>query len=142
MRTRRTVHGLALTIVLVLLSSSCGDERGVGGDTDVREPSESSSPFAVSALPDGYESVLAGTGTDVQAWGSDGAGTHEPFTVLVQDDSTAPEDVVVVSITGFEGYQGGLAQASAGYLDSRRSSRSVGARHCSRRREATRGPIW
>lgn len=106
--------GLGLASVLVL-GGACGDgagstpAEGPGGSTE-------SSPFLVEAVPAGYQPVTAGTGTSKPDWGSDSTGTHEPFTVLAPEGSTSSADVVVVSLTGFEGYQGGLAQASAGYL--------------------------
>jgi hypothetical protein len=53
---------------------------------------------------------VAGTGTQRGAWGEDSTGTDEPYTVLARGT-----DVIVVSITGFEGYQGGIDQASNPY---------------------------
>lgn len=60
--------------------------------------------------------MMAGLGTAEPDWGDDGVGTHEPFTVLGPGDAERAEELVVVSLTGFEGYQGDLAQASRGYL--------------------------
>lgn len=87
--------------------------------------STTSSPFAVGAVPDGFRLVAAGTGTAIADWGSDSFGSHEPFTVLAPDGIATSPDVVVVSITGFEGYQGGLAQASHGYLSDLREDIEV-----------------
>ncbi len=66
-------------------------------------------------VPDGFHLVVAGKGTQYQNWGSDSLGTHEPFTVLSPDGKATGPEVVVVSATGFAGYEGELAQASAGY---------------------------
>lgn len=78
--------------------------------------SEVSSPFSVGSVPPGFEVLAAGTGTDRQVWGVDEEGTEEPFTVLAPASESASRDQVrVVSVTGFRGYQGGLDQAPAGY---------------------------
>lgn len=107
-----------------------------------QEPSDTptvdapSTPFTVGPAPEGYALVSAGEGTVAQEWGSDSFGTDEPFTVLAPEgaaDGTAddgstgdgssaavdpdvvdPDAVVLVSVTGFEGYQGGLDQAVGG----------------------------
>lgn len=55
-------------------------------------------------------------GTAAGDWGSDSSGTVEPYSVLSPDGRADHPDVVLVAITGFEGYEGGLAQASMGYL--------------------------
>lgn len=59
-------------------------------------------------------------------WGDDTYGTAEPFTVLAPDGSDARSpDAIVVSVTGFRGYEGGLAQASPGDSPAVRSDRFV-----------------
>lgn len=65
-------------------------------------------------MPDRYRPVAAGIGTQTPLWGQDSGGTDEPYTVLSPDGTITNPDVVVVSLTGFEGYQGQLSQASAG----------------------------
>lgn len=88
-----------------------------GVATAVEPRSGPSSPFRVAEVPLGYELVVAGRGTAVPDWGVDEFGTHEPFTVLGRGGSTEMKDLVVVSTTGFEGYQGGLGQTSRRYLE-------------------------
>jgi hypothetical protein len=108
----------ALALVAALLAAACGGDDGGataagegGGGRDAAGPS----PFTVD-VPDGYRPVMAGRGETPPDWGSDSFGTHEPFTVLAPPgEGPDSPDVVLVSVTGFEGYQGGLSQASAGY---------------------------
>ena len=94
-----------------------GGERIAASWGGSDERSEASSPFAVGWVPDGFEPVVAGAGEGRLDWGEDCCGTHEPMTVLAPtgEDLTA-DNAVVVSVTGFGGYQGGLAQAAKGYL--------------------------
>ncbi len=106
-------RAVALVFLLVAASAGCGGDDADPGTE--RTGSTTSSPFTVGAPPPGFELVTAGTGTQTQAWGDDSFGNDDPFTVLAPEggDATSP-DIVVVSITGFEGYQGGLGQASRG----------------------------
>lgn len=97
---------------LVVAGCSGGAAPSGGGETG----SSTSSPFSVGAVPAGYELVVAGMGTGVGDWGEDSTGTVEPYTVLSPDGRATGEEVVRVALTGYEGYQGGLAQASLGYL--------------------------
>ncbi|HEY8546787.1 MAG TPA: hypothetical protein VIL36_17120 [Acidimicrobiales bacterium] len=132
METRRQgVRAVAVVAALALaLAPACGDGDG-DGDGDERsgeagsggvgggEPvgtSTASSPFTVTRPPAGYRLVQAGRGTVPQTWSSDSFGDDEPVTVLARPgaDPAGPE-VVRVSLTGFEGFEGGLAQASRGY---------------------------
>ncbi|HLM29904.1 MAG TPA: hypothetical protein VK360_08280 [Acidimicrobiales bacterium] len=78
--------------------------------------SAESSPFSLAREPEGYRLVQAGPGGLSQTWSSDSSGDDEPVTVLAPPgaDPDGPE-VVRVSLTGFEGFQGGLDQAAAGY---------------------------
>lgn len=89
---------------------------------------KSSTPFRVAAIPAGFELVAAGTGTQGQEWGVDESGTDEPFTVLSPDADPKSDRRVVVSVTGFRGYQGGLGQASQGYFDNSEQFRLRGDR--------------
>jgi len=89
---------------------SCGNQPRTLRDPVAHGDSH---PFSVSDVPAGYELVTAGRGTAKQDWGDDFLGTDEPFTALEDDKGSA----MVVSVTGFEGYQGGLSQASLGYQD-------------------------
>ncbi|MEJ7584530.1 MAG: hypothetical protein WKF43_10705 [Acidimicrobiales bacterium] len=73
-------------------------------------------------MPAGYELVTAGRGTELQEWGEDCCGTAEPFTVLAPPgEGTESAEAIVVSVTGFAGYEGGLDQASSGYSVEERS---------------------
>lgn len=96
-----------LLLVLVAVAAACGSD----GQAPEPEPSSAEAArFTVDAVPDGYELAIAGDGGFSPEWGEDSTGTHEPFVALRDDDG-----MVVVSVTGFEGYQGGLEQASLGY---------------------------
>lgn len=108
---------LLVLAAVVSLVASCGADDGPAVTTGGEPRRGASSPFRVPEVPDGYRLVVAGQGTAVPDWGDDEIGTNEPFTVLGRGGSTDVDDLVVVSTTGFEGYQGGLAQASRGYLD-------------------------
>jgi hypothetical protein len=99
-------------LLVALLAAACGSG---GDDFRTGERTAAASPFTFdpAAVPRGYELVVAGRGNKVQDWGSDTAGTDEPFTVLAPPGEDASSDrAVVVSVTGFEGYEGGLDQAS------------------------------
>lgn len=117
--------------VIATLALACGGDGDGGGDgggvsggaggrgVDGGEPvgtTTASSPFTVAHEPPGHRLVQAGRGTLTQTWSSDSFGDDEPVTVLAPPGAgpDGPE-VVQVSSTGFEGFQGGLAQASAGY---------------------------
>jgi hypothetical protein len=111
--------------VVVLGAVACGSDGDGGGVSSGDDPgnladverSRESSPFAVGREPDGYRLVQAGIGTYAQTWPSDGFG-DEPVTVLAPPGESADSrDAVRISVTGFEGHQGGLAQASYGYPD-------------------------
>jgi hypothetical protein len=114
-------------LVLALVAAACGSGDGgrAGGDAaydEVPAPTvgttTASSPFVVEDPPDGYTLVLAGRGDYPQTWSSDSFGDDEPVTVLAPpgEDADSPE-AVTVSLTGYAGFEGGLDQASAGYLD-------------------------
>ncbi|MGH9209122.1 MAG: hypothetical protein ACRD2C_00400 [Acidimicrobiales bacterium] len=110
--------------VLLLGTVACGSDDGDAleasgrGTDDPAGTTTESSPFTVAHEPEGFRLVQAGLGTISQTWSSDSFGDDEPITLLAPPgaDPDGP-DVVRVSLTGFEGFQGGLDQASAGYLD-------------------------
>lgn len=121
---------LGLASLAVAVAGACGEGPGKAGDPDASrtELIEASSPFQAGHIPSGYRLVVAGVGTAEPEWSSDSFGTTEPFTVLSPDGTATSSEVVVVSITGFEGYQGGLAQASAGYLAEERQELELDGR--------------
>ena len=96
-------------LAFALVGCGPGTDTPTAGSTD-GTGSRESSPFTAGPPPAGYEPVVAGTGTQGGEWGEDSTGTDEPYTVLARGS-----DVVIVSITGFEGYQGGIDQASKPY---------------------------
>jgi hypothetical protein len=118
---------LAVVLAVALAGAACGS--GDDGDGAVTGASAGdapgsavgttaeSSPFVVEDPPDGYQLVLAGQGDWPQTWSSDSFGDDEPVTVLAPpgEGADSPESVTV-SLTGYAGFQGGLDQASAGYL--------------------------
>lgn len=112
---RCAVRGGRALLAVLLCAAACGDGADSG---DATAPvSDRSSPFTAGPPPEGYRPIIAGRGTAVQSWGDDEGGTHEPFTVLAPPGQGADSPAaVVVSVTGFEGYQGSLSQASVGYL--------------------------
>lgn len=99
-----------LLLLVLLIACACGDPAATPADDGPK--AAGARPFVVDAAPAGYRLVTAGEGTVEQDWGSDSFGTHEPFTLLTRDD-----DVIVVSSTGYEGYQGGLEGATGGGED-------------------------
>lgn len=103
----------ALLAASALRSSGGADEQALSAADGTT--STASSPFAVGWVPPGFEPFVAGMGTAVPLWGDDSSGTDEPFTVLAPPDRDDPAALVVVSVTGYAGYQGGFAQASAGF---------------------------
>jgi hypothetical protein len=107
--------GLVVSAVALSSVSCTPDQRIDTATTRTPEAPDESSPFTVGGIPEGYRPVTAGRGTWTQDWGVDETGTHEPFTVLSRSGEPDGDGVVVISKTGFAGYQGGLAQASQGY---------------------------
>jgi hypothetical protein len=104
-----------LVVIAAVLVPGC-DSGGGAGEAGPRRSSESSS-VRVGFVPEGYALTIVGRGRGSQYWGDDSEGTHEPFTVLAPEgaDARGPE-AVIVSVTGFEGYEGGLDQGSSGYV--------------------------
>lgn len=111
--------------VVVVLAAACSSDTGEVGPAPAG--SSSSSPFTVGEVPEGYELISGGMGTRVGEWGDDSTGTVEPYMVLSPDGQATGRNVVRVAITGYEGYQGGLAQASLGYLSELRELEVGGA---------------
>lgn len=111
----------AAAAALALVAAGCGSgdaesgERG-RGDGGPAGATEGSSPFQVGHGPAGYRLVQAGRGTIEQTWSSDSVGTDEPVTVLAPGgEGPGRAGEMLVSATGFAGYEGGLAQASRSY---------------------------
>jgi len=109
----RSMRRAGLLLAAMLVASGCGS----GGDSGNRGGTAESVPaspftFDPATVPAGYRLVTAGRGEIPQAWGDDSVGTDEPFTVLAPPGGDATsDDAVVVSVTGFEGYEGKLGQA-------------------------------
>lgn len=95
---------------------SAGRDAG-GADLDPGGGSAASSPFRVGWVPEGFQPFIAGRGTDRQMWSEDCCGSQEPFVVLAPVGQSVVDDYVVVSVTGYAGYQSGLAQATAAPWD-------------------------
>ncbi len=114
-----------IAVLYVASVAVAGCASDAGSSTTPETGSRTSSPFSVGEVPAGYELVTAGMGTRVGEWGDDSTGTVEPYTVLSPDGHADHPDVVLVSITGFEGYEGGLAQAAGGYLSPDREELTI-----------------
>ena len=114
-------------IVLIGLVAAASIGVGCGGASAPRGTIRSltSSAFAVRGIPAGWDLASVGIGTAAPRWSSDSSGTDEPYTVLSGTGAGRGSEVVVVSTTGFEGYEGGLAQASAAYTANRRAEEFV-----------------
>lgn len=114
---RRWRAGAAAVLALTALGCGAGadDTTGAGASDDQpqRTGSAESSPFTIGPPPEGYKLVMAGLGNIPPVWGDDSSGNDSPYTVLAPGGDTAGADVVLVSITGFEGYQSGLSQAGS-----------------------------
>lgn len=101
----------------MLAFGACSDDGDapVTSAAPATDPDLVASPFRVEA-PGGLVPAGEGRGAYPQFWGDDSSGNHGPSVVLAPDASSAgPDDVTVVTASGFEGYQGGVAQASASY---------------------------
>ncbi|MCU1487025.1 MAG: hypothetical protein JWN67_3771 [Actinomycetia bacterium] len=97
----------AVLLVLATLVGCTSDEPHPPA-APVAAPTTPPSPFTVGWVPDGFAPTAFGRGIRTQGWDIDETGTDEPFTVLTND----ADELVVVSTTGYAGYQGGLDQAS------------------------------
>ena len=103
---------LGLGVLIGALIHDGGSEQVVAegeGAPATRGPNHKTHPFAADA-PDGFKLVTAAPGGWRQTWGDDSTGNDSPFTVV--SDGTR---MVTVLATGFEGMQGKLDQAFAGY---------------------------
>ena len=108
---------------LCAVAVACSGDGNGAGDTETDGPGTSdrhrtteASPFVVGTVPPGFALETAGRGTGIQEWGSDSFGTDQPLTVLAPPGVEADSDeAVIVQVTGFEGHQGGLSQASGAY---------------------------
>lgn len=116
-RRRGPLVAVALLAVLSTVIACGSDDPESIGSTDGQEAvgSTEASPFSVGYVPDGYHPIQAGRGEIEGDWGQDCCGTDEPYTVLTLDGAPDGAGPVVVSVTGYEGYQGGLFQASGAY---------------------------
>ena len=111
-RDRRSHFVLLVAVGLAIAGCSSADNvvERPGRPTVVSHPSE---PFTVASLPPGYSQTAAEVGRQYNPWGDDSEGTAEPFTVLAPKRSDGLSSrAIIVSITGFAGYEGGFAQAS------------------------------
>ncbi len=99
--------------VALLATSGCDAGPPAGSD----DGASAAAPFTVDLEVAGYRAVSAGVGTAEQIWGSDGDLTDEPFTALEEDSTSGDASVVLISVTGFEGQEGGLSQSAFGRSD-------------------------
>ena len=114
-RTRSNARGVIVAAVVCLSLGACGSgSDDAAPETATRKAAAVA--FSAPMIPDGYAPRFEGRGRVQLWWGSDDFGSTEPFTVLAPAGA-GPEspDAVVVSTTGFAGYQGGLDQAAASY---------------------------
>lgn len=126
---RRQAAIVAALVVMVGCADGSGNEAPAAS-SPTQQGSVQSSPFRVGAVPEGYDVVTAGVGTqEGPIWGEDCCGTQEPFTVLSPDGSAGHPESVIVSTTGFAGYQGELGQASPGYAGDKWDDTPVGDRN-------------
>ncbi|MCB0970552.1 MAG: hypothetical protein KDA97_03395 [Acidimicrobiales bacterium] len=121
MRGRRSrmlgVWVVAGALAVAVAACSGGDDEATPPPAPSAEDrADRSTPFLVGAPPGGLEAVAIGTGQLTQAWDDDSVGDDEPSTVLAPDGDPTHQDAIVVSTSGYGGYQGGLDQASPGYL--------------------------
>lgn len=124
----RQAAALAALVVVVGCTDGSGSEAPSASSPTEQGPVQSS-PFRVGAVPKGYDVVTAGVGTqEGPIWGEDCCGTQEPFTVLSPDGSAGHPESVIVSTTGFAGYEGELGQASEGYTEAGVDDTPVGDR--------------
>jgi hypothetical protein len=120
----------AALIGLVLIAVGCtGSRDNSQPERPAPLASRPSKPFSVVA-PAGHDLKTAEQGRQYTPWGDDSSGNVDPFTVLSPHGSDASSArAVVVSVTGFAGYEGGLDQASPGGGPGVRSERfKVGGR--------------
>ncbi len=110
-------------LVTATLSRVAACTSGEDGGARSQAAAHPSVPFAVASVPAGSERQTAEYGRQLDPWGDDTYATAEPFTVLARRgrDATDPE-AIVVSVTGFPNYEGGLGQAAPARIGFDRSS--------------------
>lgn len=130
-----SIRAVAASSVLALAALvACTDDGDAGATSSELPPPTSvpapdpSSPFAVAAPPPGFDLVSAGVGASAPDWGEDSFGTTQPVTVLAPGGDVTDPGIVVVSVTGYIGYQGGLDQAAGASNDDDLRSVEVGGR--------------
>ena len=110
---RQRLRAMIGVFALGLIGAACGES---GPETAVVEqsqaPGTSSSPITAE-VPADWQLVTAGVGTGQQTWGEDCCGSTEPYTVVKVEGE---DRTITVAATGYGEYQGGLAQASSGYM--------------------------
>jgi hypothetical protein len=111
------VRRLAVLAAVGLALAGCADDAGDEGERSPSiDPTATASPIRVEA-PEGFRVVEEGPGDAQPCWGDDECSNNGPLVVLAPEaDTTDPETVTSVTVTGFEGNQGGLQQASNNYL--------------------------
>ncbi len=102
---------MVATIACISLLGACSDAgEHRSSSAVVSRPAQA---FSVGAVPVGYTPVSTSHGRPYVPWGDDSLGTKEPFVVLAPKGSSAfSRRAVVISVTGFQGYESGLDQAS------------------------------
>ena len=111
--TRSGAERGLVVVVMSLVLAACAS--GSANNSPSRPSSHPSAPFTIAAVPAGFELAAAERGQQFNPWGSDTFGTAEPFTVLARRGRGGSDPkLIVVSVTGFSGYEGGLDQAAPG----------------------------
>ena len=104
-------RGLVVVVIMSLVVTACA--FGSANSSPSRPSSHPSAPFTVAAVPADFEFAAAERGRPFSPWGSDTFGTAEPFTVLARHGRGGSDSkLIVVSVTGFSGYESGLDQAA------------------------------
>lgn len=100
----------AITCISLFGACSDGGEDPSSSTAVVSRPAQA---FSVGVVSAGYTPVATSHGRPYVPWGDDSLGTKEPFVVLAPKGSNAfSRRAVVISVTGFQGYESGLDQAS------------------------------
>jgi hypothetical protein len=106
---------VSVVTALALCVAACASTK-LEASTDQSPRSQQSASFTTRPVPPGYTSVASSAQVIQYApWGDDTEGTAEPYTVLAPRKRPWNIDrVVVVSVTGYKGYEGNLHQAAPG----------------------------